>query len=130
MAFATIEDLQAGWRTLTSTEQLRATTLLGRASDMLSAMVDVTNGDQSQAALLKGVCCSMVQRAMTSTNLFGVSQTAQTAGPYSESMTFANPSGDMYLTSTEKRLLGVGRSYATGCIKVAIHDAGGGQVDW
>lgn len=130
MAYATVADLQAGWRTLTAPEQSRATTLLDRAASILDAQVTVVTTDTAQAALLCTVSCSMVQRAMTSTDLFGVSQQSETAGSYSQSMTFANPSGDLYLTKQERKLLGIGAVYATGSIKVDIHDSAGESVDW
>ena len=39
-------------------------------------------------------------------DMSGVSQGTQTAGSYSESLTWANPSGDIYLTASEKESLG------------------------
>lgn len=39
---------------------------------------------------------------------YGVTQWVQAATPYSESMSFANPTRDAYLTKSEKLLLGVG----------------------
>lgn len=39
---------------------------------------------------------------------YGVTQWTQSATPYSESMTFANPNRDAYLTKSEKLLLGIG----------------------
>ena len=38
----------------------------------------------------------------------GVSQHTETAGSYSESISYSNPAGDLYLTSAEKKSLGVG----------------------
>ena len=40
MAFATYEDVEGRWRTLTADEQVRATTLLEDASTILSGMVE------------------------------------------------------------------------------------------
>jgi len=45
------------------------------------------------------------------TDAFGASQMSMTAGPYTQQFTYANPSGDMYLTKIEKRLLGITSSY-------------------
>ena len=51
-----------------------------------------------------------------------------TAGPYTQSWTFANPSGDMYLTKMEKRLLGITSGYIgsirpkVGIIGCGCHD--------
>lgn len=111
VAFATVDDLEARWRPLSSAEQERAEVLLDDAAVYLSALVTVDDSDQEQADVLKVVSCSMVQRVMSSdVDTFGVSQASMTAGSYTQSMTFANPSGDFYLTAMEKRLLGIASS--------------------
>lgn len=113
MAFADVSDLESRWRELSTDEEARANVLLGDASAMLSALVTVDNSDYEQSELLKMVCCDMVIRAMSATasDSFGVSQTSMTAGPYTQSFSYSNPSGDMYLTKLEKRLLGITTSY-------------------
>lgn len=113
MAFADVSDIEARWRTLTVDEKARAAVLIEDASAVLSKLVAVDPNDEQQDALLKTVCCNMVIRAMSATesDMFGVSQSSMTAGPYSQSMNYANPSGDMYLTKMEKRLLGVTSGY-------------------
>lgn len=113
MAFADVSDLESRWRELSTDEEARANVLLGDASAMLSALVKVDDEDDDQAALLKMVCCDMVIRSMSATNMdaYGVSQSAITAGPYTQSFSYSNPSGDMYLTKLEKRLLGITTSY-------------------
>lgn len=113
MAFADVSDLESRWRELSTEEEARANVLLGDASAMLSALVEVDSSDYEQSELLKMVCCDMVIRAMSATaaDAFGVSQTSMTAGPYTQSFSYSNPSGDMYLTKLEKRLLGITTSY-------------------
>ena len=113
MAFADVSDLESRWRELSTDEEARANVLLDDASAMLSALVEVDSSDAGQAELLKMVCCDMVIRAMSATaaDTFGVSQTSMTAGPYTQSFSYSNPSGDMYLTKLEKRLLGISTSY-------------------
>ena len=113
MPYATVSDIEARWRSLSTDESARATVLLSDASNMLTKLVDVDAGDSEQAALLNTVCCNMVIRAMSATSMdtFGVSQTSVTAGPDTQSYSYANPSGDMYLTKFEKRLLGVSTSF-------------------
>lgn len=112
MAFAVVKDVEDRWRDLDETEEARATVLLDDASAMLSSLVEVDAGDAAQAALLKTVCCSMVIRAMSAveSDMFGVTQQTMTAGPYTQMRSFSNPSGDMYLTKMERRLLGVSGS--------------------
>lgn len=113
MAYATIADVEARWRTLSADERTRAEALLSDASLMLAELADVDEDDDEQAELLEVVCCNMVIRAMAATAMdtFGVSQTSVTAGPYTQSYSYSNPSGDMYLTKFEKRLLGITASY-------------------
>lgn len=113
MAFADVSDIEARWRTLTVDEKARAAVLIEDASAVLSRLVTVDPNDEQQAAVLTTVCCNMVIRAMSATesDMFGVSQSSMTAGPYSQSMNYANPSGDMYLTKMEKRLLGISSGY-------------------
>ena len=113
MAFADVSDLESRWRELSTEEEARANVLLGDASAILSALVKVDSSDYEQSQLLKMVCCDMVIRAMSATaaDAFGVSQTSMTAGPYTQSFSYSNPSGDMYLTRLEKRLLGITTGY-------------------
>lgn len=120
MAYAEVSDLEARWKPLTEEEQQIAETLLEDASAMLDALVDV-DGKCVQENLLKIVCCNMVQRSMTAGTMdaFGVTQQSMTAGPYTQSWTMANPSGDMYLTKMEKKLLGISTGYI-GSIRAKI----------
>lgn len=110
MAYADVSDLESRWRELSTDEQARAAVLLDDASAMLAQLVDVDETDEQQAALLKTVCCSMVTRTMSATesDSFGASNMSMTAGVYSQSWSYANPSGDMYLTRLEKKMLGIG----------------------
>ena len=110
MAFADVNDVEARWRPLTADEAQRADVLLGDASAMLAALVEVDPCSPTQGDILRSVCCSMVIRAMAATEAdnLGVSQASMTAGPYTQSWTYSNSSGDMYLTRNEKRLLHIG----------------------
>lgn len=110
MAFATYEDVEARWRTLTSEEQAKATALLEDAQVVLSGMVTVDPDDSEQAGKLKYVSCSMVIRSMVAgaSDAFGVDELSATMGPFGRTAHFANPNGDLYLTKLEKRLLGIG----------------------
>lgn len=110
MAYATVEDLEARWRTLDSDEEARSAVLLDDASVMLTEQVEVDPEDTQQAALLKIVCCNMVIRAMlaSESDAYGVSQIDYGMGPFSQAAHFANPNGDLYLTGQEKDLLDIG----------------------
>lgn len=130
--FATPDDLQDRWRTLDKAEETRATVLLGDASalvagELVRAGVVVDPSDEVQAANLRSVCCSMVRRSMdVPDGMAGVSQCSQTAGPYSGSASFANPHADLYMTSSERRRLGLKRMRA-GSLRPTI---GGADDTW
>lgn len=134
--FATPEQLEERWRALTDEEQPRAAALLKDASVLMaSAMaihgVDYANAESPLAEALVVVCCNMVRRVMAvDVNMPYANQHTQSAVGYSESFTYANPSGDMYMTKAEKQMLGCtgGKVYA---IRPAINDgAGEGIANW
>lgn len=109
--FATAEDFRARYEEEVGDERLAA--LLGDASAyllgyLLAHRPDADLEGEPMASNLRTVCCAMVHRMVgVPSGLAGVSQFSQTAGPFTESATAANPSGDMYLTAAEKALLGV-----------------------
>lgn len=112
MAFATPEDLEARWRMLSDSEKGRAEALLEDAAAMLHAEFaavgkEIDETDELQKVNLKVISCSMVKRVMASGQGADITQTSMTAGSFSEQFTYANPTGDMYLTANERRILGV-----------------------
>lgn len=108
MAYADVSDLEERWRELTEDEQARAAVLLDDASAMLDAYVLVDETDKKQVQLLKIVACSMVERAMsTGGDMYGVTQQSMTAVGFTQQYTYANPTGDLYITKSEKRMLGI-----------------------
>lgn len=124
-AFATTEELAARWRPLSTSEKATAAVLLGDASAMIRAecpgidarLVPVPPATEPELdpAIPRMVVCAVVKRAMlASAASDGAPVTAvqQTAGPFSQSLTMANPTGDLYLTKAEKRMLGCGAQTA------------------
>lgn len=113
-AYATLEDLQRRWRLLSADEQQRATTLLSDAAVKIALAckqsgVAIDAADELQSEALKSINCEMVKRAMMSPiDMPPMSSFAQTAGSYSESQTYVNPTGDLYMTLGEKKMLGIG----------------------
>lgn len=118
MAFATPEDLASRWRALSPSETERAEALLDDAAIYLQAEFvrcskEIDPEDEFLASALKIVSCSMVKRVMASsgTTALGIdgdfTQLSKTAGSFTEQYTFANPSGDMYITAREYKLLGI-----------------------
>lgn len=123
MAYATLEDVEARRGALDPDDREKAAALLDDAAVILDALV-VIDGTEEQEALLNLVSCNMVIRALSTTpDAYGVSSLSTTAGVYSESLQYSNPSGDMYLTKLEKRLLGITTSYI-GYIRpiIGVHD--------
>lgn len=112
MAYATVSDLESRWRTLSDSEKVTATARLDDAAVILDAYCPPSDPVTDQeAAVRKIVSCDMVKRSMAAGDVsggIGVTSLQQGAGPYQGTMQFANPSGDMYLTKGDKRLLGCG----------------------
>lgn len=114
MAYADVEDIELRLqRTFSESETANVEALLDSASAVLNKLVKVVEGDSEQAELLKFVCTNMVCRAVSANGMdvLGASQASITAGAYTQSYSFATPSGDMYLTKLEKRLLGITSGY-------------------
>jgi hypothetical protein len=131
--YATVPDLVARWRDLTSEEETQAATALHDASvqlrrdvpDLVSRIateqaarvtVLAAGGDDPGADLAetaKQVVCAMVRRAMdVDDGDAGVTAVQEAHGPFSRSRTFANPMGDLYTTKAERRRLGAGGQQA------------------
>lgn len=136
--FADVNDLESRWRVLDESEKERAGVLLNDASAYLFALLDysdipVDTENEIQKSNLKMVCCAMVRRIMgIDEKLFGVTQFSQTAGSFTEMATASNPSGDMYLTNSEKLLLGLplkGKKQKGSFFRVAIHKPDGSLID-
>lgn len=108
IAHATVADLET--RMGERVDGIRASALLRDAS----AIIDAAVGSGSPGEdVLRSVCCAMVARALMAGG--SVSQQSESVGPFSRSVTFANPTGDLYLLDSERRALGVKRQ-RVGCI--------------
>ena len=112
--YATVNDIEVRWRTLSADVQTKAAALISDATAIIDSLAGASfECGEDWDAKAKIVCCNMVIRAMSAStsDSFGLSQQSMTAGPYTEQWTFANPSGDMYLTRMEKRMLGITQGY-------------------
>ncbi len=59
---------------------------------------------QRQTGHVERIACMAVKRAMQAgPDMSGVTKSTQTAGSYSESLSYANPAGDLYLTTSERK---------------------------
>ena len=118
-AYATTEDLGKRWRTISDGEKERVETLLSDASALIAAEaarvgLSFDEPDPITAANLTAITCEVVKRAMLSPiDQASVTQQGINVGDYGMSMTYANPTGDLYLTASEKRRLGISRSRCT-----------------
>lgn len=118
-AFASVEDLEARWRTLTDDERAVATTTLEDATAFISAemrryRVPIAEDDEVQAQNLVAVTCAVTKRSLlmafdSGSSMQGVTKYSEQADVWNASVTLANPMGDMYLTAQERRMLGIGR---------------------
>lgn len=110
MAYAEVDDLEARWRTLTTAEKSRAGTLLDDAAVRLDVECPPSDPPtESELAVRKIVSCEMVKRAI-GTPVDGplIEGFQETTGPFSESGKFINPTGDVYLSKNDRKLLGCG----------------------
>jgi hypothetical protein len=104
--FATPEDLQARWRPLDPEETARAAVLLGDASRIVRRRwsdIDarIAAGDLDLEDVVM-VVCAMVRRAgLDGDDPVGVTQQAETVGPFTVSRSFGQPRGALYLTAAE-----------------------------
>lgn len=121
MAYATYEDLQARWRMLTEAEQATATVLLSDAAAIIDAYVTIDTDDAEQMERAKYVSCAMVRRSMqaSASDMIGINQASATMGPFSQQATFANPTGELYLSGQEKAMLGANATFI-GAVRAKI----------
>ena len=133
--FANTSDLQEYWRTLTPDEINRAKILLTLASDRLRMMaqragVDLDKKVQAElggvyASTLKFAVLDAVKRAMQApADLPPVNSYQQTAGPYSENISYANPTGDLYFKKSELALLGISGGQSLNSISTTPNNKG------
>lgn len=110
MAYATYEDIQKRTgRTFTDTEIEICDSLLDRAA----LLIDAYN-ESASADIKKSVSVESVTRAMTVSSdvPMGASQGSMSALGYSQSWTMQSGGavGDVYLSKSDKKLLGTGRN--------------------
>jgi hypothetical protein len=105
VALASVEDVAIRWRPLTSEEMIIVETLLEDASDMVRVRFPNVDADilagTVRAATAVRVVAGMVRRAMMNRDNEGITQGAETVGPFSVSHSYANPSGNLYLSKDD-----------------------------
>ncbi|NEW33838.1 hypothetical protein GV791_14870 [Nocardia cyriacigeorgica] len=122
MAFATVDELEAGWRPLSQAEKDRATVLLDDAAWWLKVwfkefgdLEALAAADEELAKGLQILSRNMVRRSMT-TPVDGAGQVQQSLGPMTSTIAFRNPDGNLFVYEAERdailTLLGVNTSGA------------------
>lgn len=113
--FATPEDYEARQGELSDADAARCRALLEDASAAMRSRFRAFHGRGYEAGVnesfddnAKAVCVAVVARSLSvPAALAGVTQYSQTTGPYSASATYSNPTGDVYLTRSDLKALGL-----------------------
>lgn len=108
-AYATVQDVAAGFRPLTASEQTIANQLLIEAAIIIDAYNSLASADAKNV-----VSCRMVRRSIGSSGdvPIGASQGSMSALGYSQSWTMGatGSTGELYLNRMDKKLLGAGNA--------------------
>lgn len=113
--FATVDDVAALWRALSTAESTRATALLPVVSDSLRLEatkvgkdLDAMAEDSAYANVLKSVTVDIIARTlMTATDQEPMTQTSESALGYSWSGSFLVPGGGLFIKNNELARLGL-----------------------
>ena len=118
LQYATVQDVQTLWRSLTAAEQTRAEALIpvicsslrqeaAKVGKDLDALVEA---DDDLAIVAKSVTVDVVARTlMTSTDAEPMTQVSQAALGYSVSGTYLVPGGGLFIKRSELARLGLRR---------------------
>lgn len=130
--YATIEDINTLWRTLTPAEAERAEQLLSIVSSSLRMEADkvgknldeMTDADEDLAAVAKSVTVDVVARTlMTATDSEPMTQVTESALGYSLSGTYLVPGGGLFIKKSELARLGL-RRQKYGVMELYDYDQG------
>lgn len=111
MVYATVEEVEAGFRTLSDDEKTLCSALLAEASIVIDAYSQDAPFERKQL-----VSCRMVRRVLGDGSggdaplyPMGASQGSASALGYTQSWTLTGgTAGELYLSKLDKKLLGVG----------------------
>lgn len=118
MDYATVDDIRALWRPLTTEEAARATALIPTVCSSLRLAAKkvgmdldaMVAADPDLAAVAKSVTVDVVARAlMTSTTSEPMTQFSESALGYTASGTFLVPGGGLFIKNSELERLGIRR---------------------
>ncbi|KXB34383.1 Gp19/Gp15/Gp42 family protein [Atopobium deltae] len=106
--FATVDDLADVCPCYDETKRKRADKLLALVSAIIRAQC--SDYKSIDPEVLTFVVCQAVSRALQAGTETPIGATSESwgAAPFSGSVSYANPTGDIYFTAFEKHLLGIG----------------------
>ena len=109
-AYATVEQVENGFRTLTNEEKNVCETLLTE----IAVLIDAYN-ENAELDVKQVVSCRAIRRALTAADggvPFGATQGSMSALGYTQSWIIgaSGSAGELYLGKLEKKLLGYGNS--------------------
>ena len=112
-AFASVEDYTKRYGDTVDSDRVEV--ILSDASNVMLNAYESFWGEGYQKGAHEqfdrsatAVCCAIAHRSLSVPAGFeGASQYSQTAGSYNASITFSNPTGDIYLSKTELKRLGL-----------------------
>lgn len=106
MSLVNIADLEKRYRKLSDAERERAEVLIEDAEAYIIAQgADL---DAVPIEVLVPIVCAMVRRVIPQEGGGAAIESEQlTAGPFSQTYKFSKPTGDMYMTKAERRMLGI-----------------------
>lgn len=135
MAYATVEDYEARYRTLGESEASRVATKLDSASRKIDALVEKHMIDtEAMAPTLTDMCCDYVNYTMQFAVGANVASVTHQAGSFMETTSVRSELGfDKWAQKYYGDVLGITSTNAYS-VKVAIHDRcgdmAGGLNDW
>lgn len=112
--YATLEDLEKRYHVLTGSDVTKAETLIEDATAYLVSEFVRSDIDPDPATFddyfkqaVTGVVCAMVKRSLATSSGADIQSESASVGAYSQTFTYANPTGDIYLKESERRLLNI-----------------------
>lgn len=111
-SYASVEDVQKGFRALDSDEKAKCESLLDEAAIIIDSY---KQSEKAKDEAKKVVCCKMVRRVLGDGSQgymmppIGASQNSVSGFGYAQSWQFSGgTSGELYLSKLEKKMLGIG----------------------
>lgn len=106
--FATADDLRARWASMPqnlSDEAVQAQ-LDDAGLRVVTMFPQIPERPEGRLAdVLRMVVCAMVRRALLPAEMEGVDSFTDTQGPFSTTMKYRNPAGDVFITRQEREMI-------------------------